>query len=81
MADKKKSPQQVAKDLELLKNSGYAIPLPLSAYVKQQELKSRGIKQYWRCGRPNCGFEYEAVIPITTLHCPKGHLVRKVWDL
>lgn len=75
----KKSPSQIGQDLELLKSLGYAIPLPALAYVKQQELKGRGVVQYWMCSK--CGFKYEALVKITDLRCPKEHVVRKVWDL
>ena len=79
MARNKRSPKQVAQDLNVLLNAGYNVPLPALAYVQQQELRERGVKQFYRCSK--CGFPYEAMVPISDIRCPKGHVMKKIWDL
>lgn len=77
----KKSPKQILKDMEFLQSKGIQVPLPALAMVQQEEMKQRGIKQFYRC--PYCknpGESYESPVNLSMIHCSKGHVMKKVWQ-
>jgi DNA-directed RNA polymerase subunit RPC12/RpoP len=74
----KKTPQQLLKDIEFLKSRGITVPLPAEAHVRQVEMKSKGVKEYYRCSY--CGYDYESYVELQGMNCPKKHAMKKIWS-
>lgn len=73
-----KTPKQALKDMALLESLGYTVPIPAKALVQKEDMKERGIKQFWRC--PSCGHPYESPLKVSIAFCPKQHKMKLIWN-
>lgn len=64
---------------KLLKEAGYRIPQELIDLIQKAEWERTGVVQVFRCDK--CEFQLEQYVPTKTVHCPKDHLMKKVWEL
>jgi hypothetical protein len=72
------SGSSLKKNLEILRNAGFAVPDNALRYVEDQEYRQRGIKSVWSC---RCGYIYESYIGgLLEFNHNCGKSAREIWS-
>lgn len=66
----------LSKDLEILRDAGFAVPENALTYALDQERRQQGIVAVWKC---NCGYEYSSSIAILEFDHGCGKISHQTW--